>query len=147
MDKHKQPLMPCSEKRARLLLRRGRAVIHKLAPFTIRLKDRTVGQSEVQPLQVKLDPGSKISGVAVLRGDEVVFLGEIHHRTDIKDRLEKRRMIRRNRRNRKTRYRKPRFLNRRPEKCAGCGRNAKHGSRYCRKCVQQPKDNGYRETR
>ncbi|MBE3593543.1 MAG: HNH endonuclease [Candidatus Carbobacillus altaicus] len=147
LDKHKQPLMPCSEKRARLLLRRGRAVVHKLAPFTIRLKDRTVGQSEVQPLQVKLDPGSKISGVAVLRGDEVVFLGEIHHRTDIKDRLEKRRMIRRNRRNRKTRYRKPRFLNRRPEKCAGCGRNAKHGSRYCRKCGQQPKDNGYRETR
>ncbi len=37
LDKKKQPLMPCSEKRARLLLARGRAVVHKRYPFTIRL--------------------------------------------------------------------------------------------------------------
>lgn len=146
LDKHKKPLMHCTEKRARLLLRRGRAVVHRLAPFTIRLKDRVLEDSEVQPLRLKLDPGSKVTGVAVLRGNEVVFLGEIRHRTDIEDRLAKRRMIRRNRRNRKTRYRKPRFLNRHPEKCAGCGKNAKHGSRYCRKCGQRPKDNGNRNT-
>ncbi|GAA3898811.1 hypothetical protein GCM10022228_06780 [Halomonas cibimaris] len=36
LDKGKQPLMPCSEKRARLLLERGRAVVHKRYPFTIR---------------------------------------------------------------------------------------------------------------
>ena len=42
LDKHKRPLMPCTEKRARLLLERGRAVVHKMAPFTIRLKDRLV---------------------------------------------------------------------------------------------------------
>lgn len=147
LDKKKRPLMPCSEKRARLLLKRGRAVVHRIHPFTIRLKDRAVEESEVQPLQVKLDPGSKVTGVAVLRDDEVLFLGDIHHRTDIRDRLMKRRMIRRNRRNRKTRYRKPRFLNRHPEKCAGCGKNARHGSRYCRACVKHPKDNGYREIR
>ena len=42
LDHHKKPLMPCTEKRARKLLEHGRAVIHKMAPFTIRLKDRTV---------------------------------------------------------------------------------------------------------
>src|SRR5690606_8380479 len=42
LDRRKQPLMPCSEKRARLLLARGRARVHRLHPFTIRLVDRTV---------------------------------------------------------------------------------------------------------
>ncbi|WP_376797046.1 RNA-guided endonuclease IscB [Thermogemmatispora sp.] len=105
-----------------------------------------VGESEVQPMQVKLDPGSKVTGVAVLWGNGVMFLGEIHHRTDIKDRLAKRRVLRHGRRNRKTRYRQPRFLNRRSEKCAGCGKNAKHGSRFCRKRGERPKDNGNRNT-
>lgn len=40
LDKRKRPLMPCSEKRARLLLDRGRAVVHRMTPFTIRLRDR-----------------------------------------------------------------------------------------------------------
>ena len=38
LDRHRKPLMPCTEKRARQLLERGRAVVHKMAPFTIRLK-------------------------------------------------------------------------------------------------------------
>ena len=63
LDKHQKPLMPCSEKRARLLLERHRAVIHKLAPFTIRLKDRTAEASRFQPLRVKFDPGSQTTGV------------------------------------------------------------------------------------
>ena len=117
LDKNKKPLMPCSEKRARLLLSRGRAVVHKMHPFTIRLKDRTVQQSQLQPLRLKLDPGAKTTGVAVLREDgdvaETVFLCEIHHKTDIKQKLDARCAVRRSRRNRKTRYRKPRFLNRR----------------------------------
>ncbi|GAW94357.1 hypothetical protein KKC1_34630, partial [Calderihabitans maritimus] len=121
LDKHKKPLMPCTEKRARLLLQRGRAVVYKLQPFTIRLKDRTAEQSQLQPLRLKLDPGAKVTGVAVLREDnkdeaETVLLAEIHHKTDVKAKLDARRAVRRKRRNRKTRYRKPRFLNRkRPE--------------------------------
>ncbi|HUW65370.1 MAG TPA: RRXRR domain-containing protein, partial [Spirochaetia bacterium] len=67
LDKRKKPLMPCSEKRARLLLERGRAVVHKLAPFTIRLRDRLVEDSVLQPLDLKLDPGSKVTGGAVVR--------------------------------------------------------------------------------
>ena len=112
LDRHKRPLMPCTEKRARLLLECGRAVVHRVSPFTIRLKDRTAGESVLQPLRLKLDPGSKATGFAVLREcgperAEAVFLGEIHHKPGIKDRLDARRTVRRSRRNRKTRYRKP----------------------------------------
>ncbi len=54
LHKRKRPLMPCTEKRARLMLERGRAVVHKRYPFTIRLKDRIGG--DVQPVRVKIDP-------------------------------------------------------------------------------------------
>lgn len=113
LDKHKTPIMPCSEKRARLLMERGRAVVHRMEPFTIRLKDRTLAQSETEPLRLKLDPGSKTTGMAVMSdAGRVIFLGELNHKKGIKMALESRRSLRRGRRNRKTRYRKPRFLNR-----------------------------------
>src|SRR6185437_1601232 len=59
LDRHHRPLMPCSEKRARLLLARQRAVVHRLAPFTIRLKDRLAEASAIQPVVLKVDPGSR----------------------------------------------------------------------------------------
>ncbi|MER3429279.1 MAG: hypothetical protein C4334_14545 [Pyrinomonas sp.] len=71
LDKRKRPLMPCTEKRARLLLRRGRAVVHWLHPFTIRLKDRLLEESGLQPVGLKLDPGSKGAGGWRKRGSEV----------------------------------------------------------------------------
>jgi hypothetical protein len=66
IDKRKKPLMPCPPKRARQLLERGRAVVHKSYPFTIRIKDRTDG--EAQSVRIKIDPGSKKTGTAVVRG-------------------------------------------------------------------------------
>ena len=71
LDKRKKPLMPCSERRARVLLSRGRAVVHRLCPFTVRLKDRTVEESVPQPIRLKLDPGAKHSGVALDREEPV----------------------------------------------------------------------------
>jgi hypothetical protein len=59
LDRSGKPLMPCSEKRARLLLERGRARVHRVLPFVIRLADRHVVDCELQPLRIKLDPGSK----------------------------------------------------------------------------------------
>ena len=118
LDKKKKPLMPCSEKRARLLLERKKAVVHRIAPFTIRLKDRMGG--ETQPVRVKLDPGSKTTGLAVVREEEgdgettahVLFQAEIHHRgAAIKKKLDQRRAFRRRRRG-NLRYRKPRVDNR-----------------------------------
>jgi 5-methylcytosine-specific restriction endonuclease McrA len=107
--------MPCSEKRARLLLKRGRAVVVKLYPFTIRLKDRVGGQ--LQPIRVKLDPGSKHTGVAVVRESQdskisVLNLLQLHHRgLVISSHLTARRALRRRRRN-NLRYREARFDNR-----------------------------------
>jgi len=116
LDRHKKPLMPCSEKRAQLLLERGRARVHQMYPFTIRLVDRVQEESVWQPTRLKLDPGSKTTGVAVTldghTGTQAIWLGEIVHKTGIKARLDHRRAVRRSRRYRKTRYRQPRFLNR-----------------------------------
>jgi len=51
--------MPCTEKRARLLLERGRARVHKVVPFTIRIVDRQIKDCEFQALRVKIDPGTE----------------------------------------------------------------------------------------
>ena len=78
LDQHHQPLMPCSEKRARLLLARRRAVVHRRTPFVIRLRDRVRQESIVQEVALKLDPGSKTSGIALVRVEQRQE-GEVHH--------------------------------------------------------------------
>ena len=112
IDKRKRPCNAISEAYARILLYSKQAVIHKRFPFTIRLKnDRAV--SKDKNYTVKLDPGANTTGIAVVSNDEVVMLAEIRHRGHIiKKDLDKRRVTRRSRRNRKTRYREARFLNR-----------------------------------
>jgi 5-methylcytosine-specific restriction endonuclease McrA len=122
LDCHKQPLMPCSEKRARLLLGRKRAVVHRLIPFTIRLKDRKLTTSQVQPIAVKLDPGSKTTGMALVR-IEGTREGEVHHALHLAElahrgeqvhrALVRRAGYRRRRRSTNLRHRPPRFSNRR----------------------------------
>jgi 5-methylcytosine-specific restriction endonuclease McrA len=110
--------MPCHPARARQLLHKGRAVVHRLVPFTIRLKDRTVEESTVQPVRLKISPGSKTTGFAILREDgdraaAVLHVAELAHKRNVRMRMERRRSYRRNRRGRKTRYRPARFDNRR----------------------------------
>lgn len=114
LGKNKKPLMPCSEKRARLLLSRGRAVVHLMTPFTIRLKDRVGGAC--QPVHVKVDPGSKQTGLGlVLKSDQdlkVLWLAVLHHRSrQISERLTARSAMRRRRRNQLW-HRPARFENR-----------------------------------
>ena len=114
LGKNKELLMPCSEKRARLLLERGRAVVARRHPFTIRLKDRAGGVT--QPLRVKIDPGSRTTGVALVRegsdGQHVRWLAEIQHRgSQIKKGMDVRRAFRQRRRS-QLRHRAPRFDNR-----------------------------------
>ena len=53
LDQKGRPLMPCTEKRARLLLARGRSRVHRLMPFVIRLVDRTLESCVLQPLRTK----------------------------------------------------------------------------------------------
>lgn len=115
LDKNLKPLDPCHPARARELLKQRRAKVFKRYPFTIVLQDRTVSESVTHPHRIKIDPGSKTTGIAVVQEEtgRVTNALEISHRgQQIKDSLESRRALRRGRRNRKTRYRKPRFLNR-----------------------------------
>ena len=115
LDTKRNPLMPCHPARARALLREGKAAVFRRFPFTIILKDRVGGT--VQPVQVKLDPGSKTTGIALVAefkrsGKVVVWAGELEHRgATIRKALEQRRGHRRFRRA-KLRYRQPRFNNR-----------------------------------
>ncbi|EIM96552.1 HNH endonuclease [Paraburkholderia hospita] len=117
LDRNGRPLMPCSEKRARHLLARGRARVHRVMPFVIRLVDRMADSCALQPLRIKLDPGSKVTGVALVReadsGIAVINLFELIHRgRQISEALTARRGFRRRRRGANLRYRAPRFLNR-----------------------------------
>lgn len=118
IDTQKRPLDPIHSAQARQLLRNKKAAIFRRFPFTIILKE-SHPDSTVQPLRLKLDPGAKNTGIALVNDatGEVVFAAELKHRGfAIRDALTSRRQLRRSRRNRKTRYRKPRFLNRtRPE--------------------------------
>lgn len=118
LDKKHRPLMPCRPARARRLLRAGRARVVKRFPFVIRLVDRTVEQSEVQPVLIKLDPGSRETGAAVVRDDEkkrhhaLAFFVIKHRGGAIRDALKARSAFRRRRRSQNFRCRSPRFLNR-----------------------------------
>lgn len=94
------------------MLKLAQAAVYLRYPFTIILK-YAVSHPKKQPTQLKIDPGSKTTGLAINRGDQVIWGAELTHRgQQIKNDLESRRALRRNRRNRKTRYRKARFLNR-----------------------------------
>ncbi len=115
LDTNKQPLNPVHAGRARILLTSGQAAVYRRYPFTIMLKG-VVESPQVEPLRLKIDPGSKTTGLAIVNdvSGEVVFAAELTHRGQtIKKALDDRRASRRSRRNRHTRYRKPRFNNRR----------------------------------
>ncbi|ADE14921.1 HNH endonuclease [Nitrosococcus halophilus Nc 4] len=116
LDTDRKPLMPCSPARARRLLRDGKAGVYRMQPFTIILKYRV--DPNPQPVEFKVDPGSKITGLALVgnfpqQGRVVLWAANLTHRGyAIRERLASRRSLRRGRRGRKTRYRAPRFLNR-----------------------------------
>ena len=116
LDADKSPLMPCRPSRARRLLRDRKAAVYRMQPFTIILKYWV--EANPQPIEFKVDPGSKATGMALVgefpqQGRVALWAANLEHRGQaIRDRLEKRRALRRGRRGRKTRYRAPRFLNR-----------------------------------
>jgi len=114
LSKNKTPLAPTREAKARILLKDGKAIVHKVYPFTIRLKER---KECIKKFTVKFDVGASVTGVAIVDALKCFFFAEIVHRGKvIKKVMDSRRTVRRGRRNRKTRYREPRFENRtRPE--------------------------------
>jgi 5-methylcytosine-specific restriction endonuclease McrA len=117
LNADRTPLMPCHPARARALLRAGRAAVYRHSPFTVILREQ-LDDPVTQPLELKLDPGSKTTGIALVaefekRGRTVMWAGNLHHRGHaVKSNLDTRRALRRGRRSRNTRYRAPRFSNR-----------------------------------
>lgn len=114
LNKHGKPLMPCKPRKARKLLEQEKATVVKRTPFTIQLKYGSSGYT--QPVSLGVDAGTKRIGLSATTEDRVLFEGEVQLRTDIQKLLAARRALRSARRHRKTRYRKPRFLNRKKEK-------------------------------
>ena len=102
--------MPCTQRKARLLLKQGKAKIVDYKPFTIQLTYAT-GEAK-QEIHVGIDEGARHVGIAITSQNKVLAKGEVELRQDVHSLLTTRAMYRRDRRNRKTRYRKPRFLNR-----------------------------------
>ncbi len=112
IDQNKQPLNPISPARARKLLAKNKAAVFRRYPFTLIIK-KVIDNPATRPLTIKLDPGSITTGIAILDEERVIWVAELSHRgQQIKNDLERRRALRRGRRNRKTRYRQPRFDNR-----------------------------------
>jgi len=117
VDTDRKPCNPVNPGKARLLLSGGKAAVLRRYPFTIVLKGRDT--REVEPIRLKIDPGSKETGIALVSEvtKKVLLALVLTHRGQaIKAKLDGRRAIRRSRRNRKTRYRAPRFLNRTKQK-------------------------------
>lgn len=102
--------MPCTNKKARQLLKSGKASIYNYNPFTIQLNYAT-GET-TQSVDVGVDTGAKHIGLAVTSNNQVLVQGEIELRDDVSKNIQQRAQYRGARRSRKTRYRQARFLNR-----------------------------------
>ena len=107
---HDQPLMPCHPRKARLLLKAGKAKVIRMVPFTLQLLYGSSGYT--QDISLGIDAGTHHIGVSATTENTVLFEAEVQPRTDIQKVLATRAQFRRARRQRKTRYRKARFLNR-----------------------------------
>jgi 5-methylcytosine-specific restriction endonuclease McrA len=109
---YRTPCNPVHPAVARKLLSEQKAAVFRRYPFTIILKEKK--SDNPVSLRIKIDPGSRYTGLALVSDKNIVWAAELEHRGfAIRESLTSRRQLRRSRRNRKTRYRKPRFLNRR----------------------------------
>lgn len=81
-------LMPVSERKARLLLKGGKASVYRKVPFTIKLNYKT--GSTVQPGYLGIDTGSQHIGVSVVQKD-----GTVLHKEEIglRDSMSKRKLL------------------------------------------------------
>ena len=110
LNKRGEPLMPCSPGKARILLKQQKACVVKRTPFTIKLLHGSAGYK--QPITLGVDAGSKHVGLSASTEKRELYSDEFTPRNDVVELLSTRRQNRRSRRNRKTRYRAPRFNNR-----------------------------------
>lgn len=111
LSQNGQPLMPTENHvKVRVLLKHGKAKVVQRCPFTIQLQYEST--THTQKINLGIDAGSKTIGVSATTDSKVLYESEVVLRNDIVELLSGRRALRSSRRNRKTRYRKPRFDNR-----------------------------------
>ena len=110
LNRHGRPLMPCTPAKARHLLDVGKAKVRHRTPFTIQLLYGSTGYA--QEVILGVDAGSKTIGLSASTETEELFSAEVKPRNDVVELMSVRRQFRCARRNRTTRYRKPRFDNR-----------------------------------
>lgn len=110
LDTNRRILDPCHPAVARKLMATEQAKEFRRYPEVIIL-DKDIPDADPQPLTLKIDPGSRVTGFALLNPKhKVIWAMELTHRGQaISASLTRRAAIRSNRRNRKTRYRKARF--------------------------------------
>lgn len=111
LDADKKPLAMCHPAKARKLLKQGKAKVYRKEPFTIILR-RIVDDDVKKEYRLKIDYGSKHTGLALLKDEKVMWLGQLEHKATIREDMVKRASYRRRRRSSNLRYRKPRFENR-----------------------------------
>lgn len=110
-NKEGKALMP-TERGGRIgyLLRHGKAHVVSRVPFVVQLDyESTIYTQEVS---LGIDAGSKHIGVSASSEKKELLAAQVELRSDVVNLLSTRRELRRTRRNRKTRYRKVRFDNR-----------------------------------
>ena len=111
LNQNGQPLMPTkNHAKVRILLKSKKAKVIRRCPFTIQLMYSSTNYT--QSINLGVDAGSKHIGISATTKNKVLFESDVELRNDIVNLLSTRRQNRRTRRNRKTRYRKPRFDNR-----------------------------------
>ena len=116
LDRHGKPLMPTTRLgKVYRLLKTKKAHIVSYEPFTIQL-DYEPDTHVIQPMTLGVDSGAIHSGYSVANEHREYYNAEAIARDDISRNLSNKRMYRQNRRSRKTRYRKPRFNNRKNKK-------------------------------
>ena len=114
LDKYGHPLMPTERHgKVRRLLNSSKAKVIKRCPFTIQLMYESM--TNTQDISLGVDAGSKHIGISATTTDKELYAADIELRNDIVELLSTRREARRARRNRNTRYRAPRFNNRKRE--------------------------------
>jgi len=113
LNRHGKPLMPCSQKKAKLLLKKEKAIVVKRKPFTIKLLNVDGGSK--QETLLGEDIGSGKIGLSIRTNKKELYSSEVDLRDDIVKLISEKRMYRRLKRN-KLWYRKPRFLNRKKDK-------------------------------
>jgi len=105
LNQNNQPLMPCKPRKARLLLQHSKAKVISKTPFVIQLIYGSSGYK--QDIALGVDSGSKHIGLSASTKKKELYSAEVALRNDIVELLSQRKALRRNRRSRKTRYRKP----------------------------------------